>query len=136
MDEKGGITTVVDEEIGTITIGPGQGLFSAPPVLLESLSLPGEDSGGVAGHSSGSVILGGEDVAGAPSDLSTQSCEGFDEGSGLDGHVEGASDLGALERLGGAEFAAASHQAGHLGLSKFNLQATEIGLGHVLDLVL
>lgn len=54
----------------------------------------------------------------------------------LDGHVQGAGDLGALERLLGAELGAAGHQARHLRLGKLDLQATKVRLGHVLDLVL
>lgn len=43
------------------------------------------------------------DVARAPADLSAKGGQGLDEDSSLDGHVQGAHDLGALERLGGAE---------------------------------
>lgn len=41
------------------------------------------DAGG--GNGSGGVVLGGEDVAGSPGDLSTEGSEGLDEDSGLDG---------------------------------------------------
>ena len=41
-----------------------------------------------------------------------------------------------LEGLGGAKLLAGGHEAGHLGLSQLDLQATKIGLGDVLDLVL
>jgi hypothetical protein len=33
------------------------------------------------------VVLGGEDVAGSPGDLSTEVSEGLDEDSGLDGCI-------------------------------------------------
>ncbi|KAL5138354.1 PKS-NRPS hybrid synthetase [Glycine soja] len=49
--------------------GPGKGTLGAPPVLLEGLPLPGEDDSTVTGNSGGDVVLGGEDVAGAPTDL-------------------------------------------------------------------
>jgi hypothetical protein len=136
VDEESGITTIINKEIRAITSRPDKGLFSAPPVLFEGLTLPGKDSGRVTGDSRGSVILGGENVARAPTDLSAESSEGLNESSGLDGHVEGSSDLGTLERLLGTEFRTARHETRHLSLSKFNLQATEIGLGHVLDLEL
>lgn len=59
--------------------------------------------------------LGGEDVAGAPADLSAQSGQGLDQRSGLDGHVQGAGDLGALQGLGGAELAPARRQMAQAG---------------------
>ena len=136
VDEQGGVATVIYQKVGPIALGPGEGLLSAPPVLLQGLALPGKDGRGVTGDGSGSVVLGGEDVAGAPTDLSTEGDEGLDESGGLDGHVQGASDLGALEWLLGAEFLTAGHEAWHLCLSELNFQTTEIGLGHVLDLVL
>ncbi len=69
VDEEGGVTTIVHKHVGAVTLWPCQGHVSAPPVLLQGLALPGEDSGGVAGNGSGSVVLGAEDVAGAPADL-------------------------------------------------------------------
>lgn len=50
--------------------------------------------------------------------------------------MEGAGDAGALEGLGGPEFSAAGNEAGHFYLGELDLEATEVGLGHVLDLVL
>jgi len=44
--------------------------------------------------------------------------------------------LSHLERLGGAKLLAGGHEAGHLGLGQLDLQATKVGLGDVLDLVL
>ena len=44
--------------------------------------------------------LGGEDVARAPSDLSTQTGEGLNEHTGLDGHVQATGDTGTSQRLG------------------------------------
>lgn len=100
MDEEGGVTSVVNEHVGTSSVAPVQGLLGAPPVLLEGLSLPGEAGSRVAGDGGGGVVLCGEDVARAPSDLGTEGSEGLDENGGLDGHVEGSSDPGSLERLG------------------------------------
>jgi hypothetical protein len=82
------------------------------------------------------VILGGEDVARAPPNLGTQGSEGLDQDSCLDGHVQGSCDPGALQRLGCTELGPARHQPRHLGLSQVDLQATEVGLGNVLHLVL
>ena len=66
VDEESHISTIVDDHVATVTLlvfGPGDGVEGALPVLLEGLSLPGEDSGrSVASDGSSSVILGGEDV--------------------------------------------------------------------------
>jgi len=136
VDEKGSVTTVVDDEVGSTTGAPVEGALGAPPVLLEGLTLPGEDGGTVAGNSGGGVVLGGEDVAGAPADLGAKGGEGLNENGGLDGHVEGAGDAGPLEGLGGAELGPTGHEAGHLNLGQLDLEAAEVGLGKVLDLVL
>eukprot|EP00983_Pelagomonas_calceolata_P103777 1158952-Pelagomonas_calceolata.AAC.2 len=88
--------------------------------------LPGKHCRGVARNGGGGVVLGAEDVAGAPADLGTQGSQGLNQHGSLDGHVEGAHDLGALQGLGGAELRAAGHQAGHLSLSQVDLQAAEV----------
>ena len=131
MDEEGGITAVIDDDVEGLGT-PVEHLVGAPPVLLEGLALPGEDSGGVAGDGGRGVVLGGEDVAGAPADLGAEGDEGLDEDGGLDGHVEGAGDVGALEGLGGAELLDHGHETGHLNLRELDLEATagESGIGN------
>ena len=57
MDEQGGVTTVVHEQVGAGAVGPCEHLLRAPPVLLQGLALPGEHRRAVAGHSSRSVVL-------------------------------------------------------------------------------
>mmetsp|Transcript_27939 Transcript_27939/g.75484 ORF Transcript_27939/g.75484 Transcript_27939/m.75484 type:complete len:564 (-) Transcript_27939:105-1796(-) len=136
VDEEGSITTIIHQQVGAVTLRPHQGLVGAPPVLLQSLPLPGKHCRGVARNGGGGVVLGAEDVAGAPADLGTQGSQGLNQHGSLDGHVEGAHDLGALQGLGGAELRAAGHQAGHLSLSQVDLQAAEVRLSDVLDLVL
>mmetsp|Transcript_10109 Transcript_10109/g.30251 ORF Transcript_10109/g.30251 Transcript_10109/m.30251 type:complete len:533 (+) Transcript_10109:448-2046(+) len=136
VDQEGGVATIVHQQVGTTAIGPGQHLLSAPPVLLQSLALPGEHCSRVARDGGCGVVLGGEDVAGAPSHFGAQSSEGLDEHCCLHSHVQGASDLCALEGLAGAELSAAGHQSGHLGLGQVDLQAPEVSLGDVLHLVL
>ena len=127
MDEESSVTTVVDNHVAADNaVIPVEGLLSAPPVLVEGLTLPGEHSGGVAGAGGSGVILGGEDVARAPADGGAESGEGLDQHSGLDGHVKGASDVAVGKGLGGAELSAAGHETGHLDLSELDLQATDI----------
>jgi hypothetical protein len=136
VDEEGDVTTVIHKHVRAIALGPGHSLLSAPPVLLEGLALPCEHGSGVTSDSSGSVILGGEDVARAPTDLGTKCSEGLDQDSGLDRHMQGTSNLASLEWLGSSELLAARHQTGHLRLGHLDLKATEVGLADVLDLVL
>jgi hypothetical protein len=107
VDEGGQVTTVVEDKVELLVILEGeQLLLKAPLVLLLGLTLPGEavnetsqkkdisdtrtgdfglhrDTG--SGNGGSGVVLGGEDVAGGPGDLSTESNEGLDEDSGLDG---------------------------------------------------
>jgi hypothetical protein len=135
VDDEGHVTAVIDDDVGSVALAiillPGEGVKGALPVLLEGLSLPGEDSGGlVAGDGGGGVVLGGEDVARAPADVATEGLEGLDEDGGLDGHVEGAGDTGTLEVVG-VVLLAAGHETGHLNLGNLNLLAAIIGKGDV-----
>ena len=136
MYQQGGVTTVVNNEVRAAAIGPGEHLLCAPPVLLECLTLPGKNWASVAGNGCSSVILRAEDVAGAPPDFGTQGCQSLDEHCCLDGHVQGAGNLCTLERLLRSELCSAGGQAGHLCLGQLNLQATEVSLRQVFDLVL
>ena len=129
VDEKSGITSVINENIWSISIWPRKHSVGAVPVLLEGLTLPGEDVGGLSlDDGSGGVVLGGEDVARSPSDLSTESLECLDEDTSLDGHVEGSGDLGALEDLLWAVLGSDAHETWHLDLSEGELLSSEVGL--------
>ena len=64
VHEESGITTVIDKDIGTGAVGPGEHFECALPVFLEGLVFPREDVGGLGlGNGGGSVVLGGVDVA-------------------------------------------------------------------------
>merc|ERR1719164_110065 len=135
VEEQGGIASVVDDLVGAGAVRPGEGLLRAPPVLLERLALPGEDVGGAgADERGGGVVLGGEDVARAPADVTAEDLERLREHAGLDGHVQRAHDAHVLERLRRRELLARRHEAGHLVLGKVVLLAAEVREGHVGDL--
>jgi hypothetical protein len=85
----------------------------------------------VVGDGRGGVVLGAEDVAGAPADVGAQGLEGLDEHRGLDGHVQRPGDAGALEGLGLGELLAGGDQTGHLGLGEVDLLAAEGGEAEV-----
>ena len=134
VDDKGGITTVIDEHIGTIGIGPREHGDGAFPVLVQGLTLPGEDVGGLGlDDGGGSVVLGRVDVASGPSDLGTKGMKGLDEDTGLDGHMEGTRDAGTVKGSLVLLVVTDGHKAGHLDFSEVVLTATEVGEGHVLD---
>jgi hypothetical protein len=134
VDEKGRVAAVVDDELWTLAVGPGEGGFSAIPVFLEGLSLPGENRNSGSGDRRGGVVLGREDVAGLHQRTSAPSSnEGLDEDGGLDRHVQRSHDTNALEWLGGSIFCPCRHEAGHLVLGDLDLEASESGeadVGH------
>jgi hypothetical protein len=67
VDEKGDITTIIDNDIRTISLAiirPGDSVKGALPVFLKSFSLPGEDgSRSITSNGSSSMILGRKDIA-------------------------------------------------------------------------
>ena len=135
VDEEGSITTIINENIWTIAVGPGEHLVGAIPVLLEGLSFPCENLGGLGlNDSSSGVVLSGVDVAGSPSELSSKAVEGLDEGGGLDGHVERSRNLGTLKDLLWSKFFSNSHKTWHLNLCDVELSSSEVGLFWELDI--
>merc|ERR1719359_1110838 len=113
---------------------PREHLLRAPPVLLERLALPREHGGGPGlGDRRGRVVLRREDVAARPAHLRAKRVERLDQHAGLDGHVKGAGDPDALERLVLA-LRAAVHQARHLHLRQDELLAAELRKAHVSHL--
>jgi hypothetical protein len=73
------------------------------------------------------VVLCRENVARAPTNVGTESLEGLNQYTGLDGHVERASNAGTLERLSWAVLCAAGHETRHLNLGNLELLATKVG---------
>ena len=137
VDEGGQVTTVIEDEVELLVILEGRELLlEAPVVLLLGLTLPGENGNTSGGNGSSGVVLGGEDVAAGPGNLSTESSEGLDEDGGLDGHVKATSDAGTGERLVGSILGSGLHETGHLVLSELDLLAAEGGKRKVSDLEL
>jgi len=135
VDERGKVTTIVEDEVQLAVVLEGlELLLNAPEVLLVGLALPGED--GHAGRSDGSsgVVLGRVDVAARPGNLSTKEHKRLDEHSRLDGHVQAAGDAGTLQGLGSGVLLAGLHETGHLVLGKLDLLAAEGGKRDVGDL--
>jgi len=117
VDEEGSITTIINENIWTIAFRPGEHFVGAIPVLLEGLTLPCEDVGGLGSNdSSGGVILSGEDVARGPSNFGSKFVKSFDQNGGLDGHVEGSRNLSSLKDFLWSVLLSNSHESWHLDL--------------------
>ena len=98
VDEHGGVSAIIKNHVGARgTIGtPVKDLLGAPPVLFEGFAFPGKDRGsrrvlwGSMPHDNGCcrLILGRENVAACPTNLSAQCHQGLNEDRGLHGHVK------------------------------------------------
>merc|ERR1712032_1494374 len=78
------------------------------------------------------MILSAENVARAPSDLGTQGCQGLNEHTSLNCHVQGTTDVQAFQRLCWAKLSASCHQARHLMFCKSELFAAKFRQTHIL----
>ena len=63
MNKVGQITTIIKDQVERLPIREDQCLFNAPHILLISQSFPGVHWNTSLGNSSGSMILGRENVA-------------------------------------------------------------------------
>jgi len=126
VDEKSGISSIIDDHVRAILTGPVEGLVGAPPVLLKALVLPGEHRGARSSNGSSSMILSREDVARAPTHIGTKGREGLNESGSLDSHVQRTHDASALQRLRGTKLLAARHQSRHFDLGKVKFTTTKV----------
>ena len=142
VDEERGVAAVIDDLVGALGATEIEGAFGTPPIFFEVFALPGEDGNalGILGRAFGSdndrgggVVLGAEDIAGAPADVGAEGVEGFDQYGRLNGHVQRAHDAEAFEGLFGGVFIADGHQAGHFLLGEHDLLAAPFGIGEVGD---
>merc|ERR1719491_677342 len=134
VDEQGRITSIIYKQIATVRTWHSHHLLCAPPVLGKRLALPGEHRRGSSlCNSRGCVVLRAEDVARAPADLCSHRCQGLNEHTCLNGHVQRTIDVEAFEGLRGPELCAAIHQTWHLVLGQSQLLAAKLGEAHVLD---
>jgi hypothetical protein len=137
MDEGSKISSIIENQVELSSILEGvELLLEAPLVFLLGLTLPCEDWDTGSGNSSGGVVLGGEDVARSPGNLSTERSECLDEDSGLNGHVQATSNTGTSQRLISSVLLTGLHETRHLVLGESNLAATEGGQRDISDLEL
>jgi hypothetical protein len=133
MDEERGVAAIVQDHVGQAAIMPVEQAGGEIPILPEALALIGEDRDAGGGDGGGGVILRRVDVAGDPADVGAERLQGLDQHRRLDGHVQRAGDLGALQGLPRPILLAHRHQAGHLGLGDRDLLAAPVGEADVLD---
>ena len=136
VDEHCGVATVVEDEVRAFAVWPVEELFGCPPVLFEGFALPRKDGdAGWGGFGAGrpnsycgsGVVLGGEDVAGHPANVSTEGGERFDKHRGLDRHVKRSGNACASEWLAVAELGAQCHEAWHFVFGEADFFAAELG---------
>merc|ERR1711944_68608 len=125
VNKGGQVTTIIKDHVKGLTIGEIDGLFYTPDIFFIGFTLPGIDWHSTCGHSSGSMILCGKDVAGGPGHLSSQLQESFDEHCSLDGHVKTSSDPGTFQWLRGAILLTQMHQTRHLIFGQNQFLTTE-----------
>ena len=133
MDEQGRVTTVVDDELGSLVTVVGQRVVGAIPVFLEAHALPSEHRCAARRNGRSSMVLGGENVAARPADFSPKFAQRFDEHRGLNGHVQGAGDADALKRTLGCVAGTDGHEAGHFMLSNADFEPAKVREGLVGD---
>ena len=144
------VTTIVEDHVQRLaTSETFDSLVDAPVVFLISLTLPGEDGDAGSGYSSGSMVLGGEDVlegdqihvqdqlrrkrtyARGPGDLSTESSKSLNQDGGLDGHVQASSDASPFEGLCFRVLFSHVHETWHLMFGDFDLLTAKGGEGYI-----
>ena len=80
--------------------------------------------------------MGGKNITTSPADIRSEGDKGFNEHSGLDGHVEGTSHTDASEGLGFGVLVSNGHQSWHFLLGDDDLFTTELGEGDILDQII
>ena len=131
-----GVAAVIQDHIRRAAIGPAHDAMRVIPVFAQALALAGEHRDALLGDRGGGVVLRGKDIAGGPAHLCAQCAEGLDEHGGLDGHMQGAGDAGALEGLLLAVFLADGHEARHLGLGDADFLVAPCGQREVGDAII
>ena len=101
-------------------------------MLNQRLTFDGEDRNARFGNRRRGVILGGKDVAGCPTHIRAKCDKRLDQNGGLDGHVQGADDPRAFQRLALTVFVTQRHQARHLGFGDVQLFAP---VGRQIDIL-
>ena len=104
MDEKSHITPIIKNQVRsatlTIILQIYQGIQDAAPVLLETPTLPGKQIiRFIMRNDIHSVVLGRENVAREPTEVTAEGLDSLNKHCCLGGHVERYIDTGATRNL-------------------------------------
>ena len=133
MDQQGGVAAVVQNHVRRAAVGPFEDAMGIIPIVLQALALAREHRRAGGGDRGGGVVLRRIDVARGPANVGAERLQGLDQHGGLNGHVQGAGDAGALERLARAIFGARRHQARHFRLGDGDFLIAPFGEADVGD---
>ena len=136
VEEESDVAPVIDDELRAFSLGVDDGFPGAIPVLLEGFALPSEDGNASRGDGGGGLILSRENIATGPTDIGSEGDKGFNEHSGLDGHMEGASHTDASEGLGFGMLVTDRHQPGHFLFGDDDFLATESSERDILYMII
>ncbi len=100
MNHQCGIAAIINDHVRPRAIRPGQGHFGAPPIIFQAFTFPGKNRCKThIGYGGCRMILGGENIAGGPADVSAKSVQCLDQHCCLDGHVQRTSNFFAGKGL-------------------------------------
>ncbi len=136
VKKESDVAPVIDDELRAFALGVDDGSPGAIPVLLEGFALPSEDGHAGGGDGGGGLILSRENIATSPADIGSESDKGFNEHSGLDGHVEGTSHTDASEGLGFGVLVTDRHQPRHFLFGDDDFFAAESSERDVLYMII
>ena len=126
-----GIAAIINEHVPAACAWHGHHLFSASPVLGQSLALPCKNLRCARfSHTCGCVGPSAEDVASVQTDLGAHGSNY--QHTRLNRHVQQPVSVQALEWLARASLLRTVHETRHLVLSHGQILAAELGEDHVL----
>ena len=104
MNEKSNITTIINNQVRSITLTTTLWLYQiiqdALPVLLETLTLPRKRNSRFIMHNyNHSVLLGRVNFSREPTEVTTEVLESLNQNCSLDAHVEIYSDTAAIRNI-------------------------------------
>ena len=136
MHQERCVAAVVEDHVGRAAVFPFEDAVGVVPILFQCFALEGEDGDAGGGDRGGGVVLRRVDIARGPADIGAERGKRFDQNGRLDGHVQGARDARALERLLRGVFGPHRHEPRHLRLGDGDFLAAPIGEPDILDVVI
>ncbi len=133
MQQQRRIAAVVQNHVGMAAVRPLEDAMRVVPVLGQRLALDREHRRAAGGDRRGRMVLSRIDIAGRPAHLRAQRVQGFDQHRRLNGHVQGAGDARAAQRLLRRELVANRHEPRHFGFGNLDFLAAPVLEREILD---